>query len=261
MFGSFVLRFKNVSSAASCSKSRFLSTLNNPIDLEKLDVDLFRSKHLWKPSGARAVYGGQVVGQAVAASTQCVTNKKVLNSLHAYFIKGGDPDVPIIYRVRRLNTTNNFEMHSISAKQNGQTIFHCQASYHRPEESPLFHERSMPSAPDPESLISQEDQLKAMLEDPRLPDSSRLLISERLKTPFAIDVRDVTPYNIFEPDSRPPNKLVWMRTRVPLEESDSSMQQCFAAFASDWGLAGASLLPHKLYFGHPKMKVSGLYLM
>jgi len=232
------------------------STLNNPIDLEMLDVDLFRSKSLWKPSGARAVYGGQVVGQALAASTRCVKDSKELNSMHSYFIKGGDPDVPIIYRVRRLNTTNNFEMHSISAKQNGQTIFHLQASYHRPEESPLFHERSMPEAPSPETLLSQEDQMEAWLKDPRLPDTSRALIAERLKTPFAIDVRDVVPYNIFEPEERAPNKLVWMRTRVPLDESDSNMQHCFAAFASDWGLAGASLLPHKLYFGHPKMKVS-----
>ena len=237
------------------SNVRLLSTMSNPIDLEMLDIDLFRSKGLWRPSGARAVFGGQVVGQALAASTQCAKGDKQLHSLHSYFIKGGDPDIPIIYRVRRLNTTNNFEMHSISAKQHSQTIFSCQASYHRPEKSTLFHERCIPDAPDPETLQSQEEYMQELLHDPRLPEPSRQLIMERLKTPFLIDVREVSPLDIFKPDKKLPKKLVWMKTRIQLDKADVNLHRCYAAYASDWGLASASLLPHALYFGHPKMKV------
>lgn len=233
----------------------FSSEVKNPILLETLDVDLFRSVQLWRPSGARAVFGGQVVGQALAASTKCVKDNKELHSLHSYFIKGGDPDLPMIYRVRRLNTTNNFETHSISAKQNGQTIFSCQASYHRPEKTTLFHERCMPTTTKPENLLSQEDLLKELLDDPRLPEKSRLLILESLKTPFAIDVREVSPINIFKPEKKTPKKFVWMKTRLSLDSADVNLHRCFAAFASDWGLASASLLPHGLYFGHPKLKV------
>ena len=233
----------------------YSSVPSNPIDLEMLDVDLFRSKSLWRPSGARAVFGGQVVGQAVAASTQCIKDAKELHSLHSYFLKGGDPDLPILYRVRRLNTTNNFEMHSISAKQNGHTIFSCQASYHRPEKSHLFHERQIPVAPPPESLPSQEDLLLQMLDDPRLPEGNRKVIAQSLKTPFAIDVREVTPTDMFDPVKTAPSKLVWMKTKVPLGSTDVNLHRCYAAYASDWGLASASLLPHGLFFGHPGIKV------
>lgn len=237
------------------SRRNYSALINSPIDLEVLDVDLFRSKHLWRPQGARAVFGGQVVGQALAASTQCITDAKELHSLHSYFLKGGNPDLPILYRVRRLNTTNNFETHSISAKQQGQTIFSCQASYHRPEKSVLFHERTMPSAPHPDSLQSQEDFLLQLLNDPRLQEKSKIRISEALKTPFAIDVREVSPIDIFNPEKRPPTKLVWMKTRLDLSESNVNVHRCFAAFASDWGLASASLLPHGLFPSHPLIKV------
>ena len=229
-----------------------------PIALEMLDVDLFRSKTLWKPVGARAVYGGQVVGQALAASKECIKDTKELHSLHSYFLKGGDPDMPILYRVRKVNSTNNFEMHSISAKQNGQIIFSCQASYHRPEKTTLFHERSMPDSPPPESLSSQETLLGNLLDDSRLPERSRDIIIEALKTPFAIDVREVKPIDLFKTEKREPRKLVWMKTRLDLDPNDANLHRCYAAFASDWGLAGASLLPHGLHFSHPKLKVKFL---
>lgn len=244
------LKFKN-------TIRRFNSDVNisNPIELETLDVDLFRSTHLWRPSGARAVYGGQVVGQALAASTQCVKDNKLLHSLHSYFIKGGNPDMPIIYRVRRLNTTNNFETHSISGKQNGQTIFSCQASYHRPENSSLFHERCMPATKSPEESMSQEDRLREFLLNPNLPQKTRNDILETLKNPFALEVREVDPIDIFKPEKKQAKKLIWMKTKLSLEHADSNTHRCFAAYASDWGLAGASLLPHGIYFGHPQLKV------
>lgn len=227
-----------------------------PIALEMLDVDLFRSKSLWRPSFARAVYGGQVVGQALAASTECIKDDKELHSLHSYFLKGGDPDKPILYRVQRINSTNNFENHSITARQNGQIIFSCQASYHRPEKSNLFHERSMPDAPPPDTLTSQETLLGNLVGDPRIPEQSQAAIKEALKTPFAIDVREVNPIDIFNPEKREPRKLVWMKTRIDLDPNDANLHRCYAAFASDWGLASASLLPHGLHFSHPKVKVS-----
>lgn len=229
---------------------------SSPIALEKLDVFLFRSQSLWRPPGARAVYGGQVVGQALAASRECLTDDKELNSLHSYFLKGGDPTTPILYRVRRLSVTNNFEMHHISGTQQGQIIFSLSASYHRKEESELFHERPMPAAPDPNTLMSQEDYLKVLVEDPNLSPSIKHHMLERLKTPFPIDVREVDPVDLFHPEKKKPRKLVWMRARANLENADLNMHRCIAAFASDWGLASASLLPHGISFGTPKLKVS-----
>lgn len=197
----------------------------------------------------------QVVGQALAASRESLTDDKELHSLHSYFLKGGDPSTPILYRVRRLSVTNNFEMHHISGTQQGQIIFSLSASYHRKEESELFHERAMPDAPDPNTLPSQEDRLKELVEDPNLSQLVKHFVLERLKTPFPIDVREVNPVTFLNPEKRLPRKMVWMRARVSLTDADPNMHRCLAAFASDWGLASASLLPHGIGFGSPRLKV------
>ena len=228
---------------------------SGPIDLETLDIFLYRSKTLWKPPGARAVYGGQVVGQALAASRKSLTDDKDLHSLHSYFLKGGDPTTPILYRVRRLSVTNNFEMHHISGTQQGNIIFSLSASYHRKEDSELFHERMMPNAPDPETLLTQEDILERLMHNPSLNEKIKIHIKESLKRPFPIDVREVKPMELFNPAKQSPRKLVWMKARVPLEDADPNMHRCVAAFASDWGLATASLLPHGISLGMGKLKV------
>lgn len=202
----------------------------------------------------------QVVGQALSASRNCLTDEKELHSLHSYFLKHGNPDIPILYRVRKIAVSNNFENHNISAKQLGQTIFTLTANYHRPETSELFHERTMPEAPDPETLASQEEILERLVVDPRLPEKNKQLLVAALKTPFPIDVREVEPLDIFNPKPRPPRKLVWMKARIP-ETADSvpldtGMHRCLAAFASDWGLATASLLPYGIMPGSAKLKVN-----
>lgn len=234
---------------------RNFTTKDSPIDLEMLDVDLFRSVSLWRPMGARAVYGGQVVGQALAASAQCVIDAKGLHSLHSYFLKGGNPDVPILYHVHRLSVTNNFEVHSITAKQEGNTIFNCTASYHRPEKASLFHERPMPDAPDPESLPNQEARLKEVVQDPRLPEKKKKAILKALETPFPLDCRVVNPTCFFNPEKENPRKLVWMKARIPMEGAEPNMHRCIAAFASDWGLCSTSLLPHGISIGSPDLKI------
>lgn len=230
--------------------------LDHPIDLEMLDVDLFRSKSLWTPVGGRAVFGGQVCGQALAASSRCVESEKELHSLHSYFLRGGVSNLPILYRVRKLNVTNNFEVHNISAKQGGSTIYSCQASYHRPEQSDLFHERAMPEAPPPDSLLSQLDILKNYLVDPRTPEVYKEYIRRSIATPFPIEMREVTPVDFFKPTKQPPRKLIWMRSRLPLAQSDSNAHRCLAAFASDWGLGSSSFLPHGITIASPQLKLA-----
>ena len=210
------------------------------------------------------MYGGQVVGQALAASAQCVTDEKALHSLHSYFLKGGNPETPIVYHVRRLSVTNNFENHNIVAKQLGQTIFSCSASYHRPEESTMFHEREMPDAPDPESIMNQEDRLQEALKDPRLSERRKQGILKYLETPFPIDCREVDPSCFFNPQKREPRRLFWMKARMPLSplsDAEPNMHRCVAAFNSDWGLCSTSLLPHAISAGHPDLKVSQLEIL
>jgi len=197
------------------------NSVSSPLELEILDLDLFRSKSLWRPAGSRAVYGGQVCGQALAASRLCLCDKipKELHSLHSYFMRPGDPDIPIIYRVKRLNITNNFEVHAIEANQLGKTIFGCQASYQRMEDSSLFHERSMPDAPPPETLKSQHQLFQKYLQDPTIDIITKKMIENALESPIPIDVRHVDQQseNILELDKKAEaRKLVWMKAMIPI---------------------------------------------
>ncbi|CAE7424719.1 Acot8 [Symbiodinium microadriaticum] len=113
----------------------------------------------------------------------------------------------------------------------------------------------MPVAPDPETLMSQEERMQQVVNDPRLPGVYKTRIQEELSTPFPIDVREVNPLDFFDTEKRPEGKkLTWMRARIPLAGADANMHRCLAAFLSDWGLATASLLPHGIMFGSPKLK-------
>lgn len=75
----------------------------------ELDVDLYKSKNLWRPTGARGVFGGQVVGQSLMAASRTVSPEYTTHSLHSYFLLPGDPDMPIIYRVNRVRDGSAFQ--------------------------------------------------------------------------------------------------------------------------------------------------------
>lgn len=233
------------------------SVMKNPVDLEKIDVDIYRSTSLWMPLFSKAVFGGQVCGQALAASSKCINGDKVLHSMHSYFMKAGNPQIPILYHVKKLNITNNFEVHNISANQSGETIFTCQASYQRPEKSILCHERKMPEAPDPETISTRVENLQRLIDDDRIPEQYKIMIQNSLKFPFPIDVREINPPNLLDkPKSRKPRKLVWMKALIEIDEHDTNLHNCLAAYASDWGLGNTSLLPHAIPFNQVKLLTS-----
>src|SRR2546429_9654312 len=118
------------------------------LDLERLEVNLFRGVS-WKGDRPR-VFGGQVAGQALVAAGRTVEGKGV-HSLHAYFLRPGDPTVPIIYEVDRIRDGKSFTTRRVVAIQHGEAIFNLQASFHVHEEG-LDHQVEMPEAPSPETL-------------------------------------------------------------------------------------------------------------
>src|SRR5256714_4191566 len=118
------------------------------LDLERLEVNLFRGVS-WKDDRPR-VFGGQVAGQALVAAGRTVEDKSV-HSLHAYFLRPGDPTIPIIYEVDRIRDGKSFTTRRVVAIQRGEPIFNLQASFHVEEEG-FDHQAEMPDAPPPESL-------------------------------------------------------------------------------------------------------------
>src|SRR5918995_4676109 len=143
--------------------SRALEQLLSILDLEQLEVNLFRG--LSPQVGWQRVFGGQVIGQALVAACRTVEGRA--HSLHAYFLRAGDPTVPIIYEVDRIRDGTSFSTRRVVAIQHGQAIFSMAASFHK-DEPGLQHQMKMPEVPPPEALPS-EAELKEQLID-RLPE-------------------------------------------------------------------------------------------
>src|ERR1700754_4075946 len=142
-----------------------VSELLSILDLERLEVDLFRGR--WAQVGAQRVFGGQVIGQSLVAASRTVEGRQP-HSLHAYFLVGGDPKVPIIYEVDRIRDGKSFTTRRVVAIQHGQAIFTLMVSFHN-DETALEHQMPMPDVPPPEDLPS-EAQIRATVV-PTMPEA------------------------------------------------------------------------------------------
>ncbi|MCJ7598261.1 MAG: thioesterase family protein, partial [Methyloceanibacter sp.] len=133
--------------------SQALDQLLAILDLETLEQNLFRG--LSPQAGWQRVFGGQVIGQALVAASRTIEDRAA-HSLHAYFLRAGDPKVPIIYEVDRIRDGGSFSTRRVVAIQHGQAIFSMAASFHKHEEG-LSHQAKMPDVPQPEALPSEAE--------------------------------------------------------------------------------------------------------
>src|SRR5205809_5881050 len=126
-----------------------LDRLIDLLDLEQIEVNIFRGRS--PEERVQRVFGGQVAGQALVAAGRTVPPDRQVHSLHAYFIRPGDPSVPIVYLVDRIRDGVSFTTRRVVAVQHGKAIFNLAASFHRVE-SGMEHQGTMPAVPDPETL-------------------------------------------------------------------------------------------------------------
>src|ERR1700756_3366197 len=135
--------------------SKALDRVVELLNLEQIEVDIFRGR---SPEGERRqrVFGGQVAGQALVAAGRTVPEDRPVHSLHAYFIRPGDPSVPLVYLVERVRDGRSFTTRRVSAIQHGKTIFTLSASFHHAEPGPE-HADPMPDAPPPEQVAKNSD--------------------------------------------------------------------------------------------------------
>ena len=209
------------------------------LDLERLEVNLFRGVS-WKDDRPR-VFGGQVAGQALVAAGRTVDGERVVHSLHAYFLRPGDPSVPIIYEVDRIRDGKSFTTRRAVAIQHGEAIFTLAASFHVPEEG-FDHGIPMPEAPSPETL-PRADELEP-------PTPGRLWARQ------PIDIRYVGGPPWASEPSPSGRQLVWIRADGTLPD-DPVLHTCVVAYASDYTLLGSSLVPHgRSYFRDDIMMAS-----
>ena len=227
--------------------SRALDQLLTILDIERLEENLFRG--LSPQVGWQRVFGGQVIGQALVAANRTV-NGRLTHSLHAYFLRAGDPSVPIIYNVDRIRDGGSFTTRRVVAVQHGQAIFSMAASFHK-EETGLEHQIKMPEVPPPESLPS-EAELKACLIDRVPPQVKAYWERER---PIEIKPVDLSRY--LTPGNHAPSQQVWIRATGELP-NDQSLHQCVLAYASDFTLLDTALIAHGRFVFDPKLILASL---
>ena len=214
-----------------------LQSLLDLLDLERIERDIFRG--FSRSAVVPRVFGGQVAAQALVAAGRTVPGERAAHSLHAYFLRPGDPGVPIVYQVDRIRDGRSFTTRRVVAVQHGQPIFHLSASFQVYEDG-LEHQEPMPPAPDPESLPSADDLLPEHADrfaDPTVVD--RLLAARA-----AVDLRYVEdPPFLTAGRPREPRSQVWFRTRGKLVD-DPLLHVCLATYVSDMTLLDSVLLAH-----------------
>jgi acyl-CoA thioesterase-2 len=215
--------------------NKLLEDLIRVITLERLEDNLFRGQS--RDIGSPQVYGGQVLGQALVAASATVVGRMV-HSLHAYFLRRGDFNSPIVYEVDRAWDGKHFATRRVIAIQHGQQIFNMSASFQVPE-SGLDHQAQMPIVPPPESLRDLETLIQEAAE--LLPPEILRMMGR--KRPF--EFRPVQPPDFAHPRPHPPVKEVWFRASDPLPD-DEALHRCLLAYASDFQLIDTILRPHAL---------------
>ena len=208
-----------------------LAGLLQLLELERLEVNIFRGSS--RDIGSPQVYGGQVLGQALQAAYATVDADRVVHSLHAYFLRRGDFNAPIVYFVDRSRDGHSFTSRRVTAIQHGEQIFNCSASFQKPE--PGFeHQLAMPKVPPPEELPPANAPNSTFLDclSPRL---------QRFVLERPIEFRVVPAAATL---AGAPQQYLWIRMvdRLP---DDDRLHRCLLAYASDFHLLGTALIQHE----------------
>ncbi|BAF15447.1 acyl-CoA hydrolase 2 isoform X2 [Oryza sativa Japonica Group] len=216
------------------------SLLEQILHLEPLEVDIFRGFTLPGAPTFRQVFGGQLIGQALAAASKTVDCLKAVHSLHAIFLIAGDKNLPIIYQVHRARDGTSFATRKVEAKQKGLVIFTLIASFQKDELGFEHQAAIMPDVPPPEELLNLEEIRERRLTDPRFPMQYRNSAAKKKFVPWPIEMR-------FCEDSasqHKPSLNYWFRARGKLSD-DPALHRCVVAYASDLLYSGVSLNPHR----------------
>ena len=235
--------------------NQLLEDLLKVMTLERLERDLYRGES--RDIGSPQVFGGQVLGQALVAATATVEHRAV-HSLHAYFLRRGDFNAPIVYEVDRARDGNHFSTRRVVAIQHGEQIFNLSASFQASEPG-LDHQLRMPDVAPPEGLPDAEFHLRELKMQVPVPEKLRRLFE--YKRPF--EFRPLQPPAFARrdtPESRGPAgspHYVWFRAVDTLPDDDS-LHRCLLAYASDFHLLETAAMAHGVSLLTPNLVVASI---
>ena len=225
-----------------------LASLVDLLALERLDRDLFRGRS--QDLGWGAIFGGQVLGQALSAAAQTVSADRPVHSLHGYFMRAGDVQKPIVYQVDRLRDGATFTTRRVAALQEGEAIFSLEASFQLAVDG-FDHQDPMPAVPPPDELRSERDMALAIAD--HLPPPMRAMaVAER-----PIEIRPVEVRDPLRPRVADPHRRMWYRAIDQLPD-DPALHRYLLAYASDFSFLGTAMDPHGVSWLSPGMQVASL---
>lgn len=206
------------------------------LDLEQIEQNIYRG--LSPDSSYQRTFGGQVIGQALMAAYKTADKDRVCHSLHAYFIRPGDPSVPILYQVERTRDGRSFSSRRVTAVQHGKTIFDLTASFQHRDQGGLEFQSEQPTGwPSPDTLSSEIDLRREAVKKFGVSLDSSFI------SPRPIDWRPIDPYDYENIEAKPPEHSIWMKAAGSLGDraDDVAMNQCVLAFASDYAILEACI--------------------
>ena len=221
--------------------------------IETLDLEEIELNHYLATSpneGWQRVYGGQVIGQALVAASRTVSTDRSAHSLHGYFLRAGDTDIPILYKVDRIRDGKSFTTRRVVVVQRGQAIFTMSISF-QVDEGGLNHQFDMPDIPGPDDLQT-EDEIR-QVQSKNWPKE----FQDSFSGSSAIQVKPIEPIDLLNPKPAEPAQRCWMRCGDKLPD-DPRIHQCVLAYLSDWSLLDTATRPHAVSFMQDNVQVASL---
>ncbi len=219
--------------------------------LEPLDLNLFRNR-LNQRNANGALFGGQVLAQALAAATLTAPDDRAVHSLHGYFLRAGQSDRPVIYQVDRTRDGGRFSTRRVTALQAGEPIFHMELGFHAAEEG-YDHQRAVPDGVPPPDDLPDLATLAATMGE-RLPEFVRRRWADRARP---VEVRPVDPEAFLDGRGREPRRRFWLRMPSAAGAPDAA-QATLLTYVSDYWLAGTAVLPHAVPMPGPQVFLASL---
>ncbi|PHR83308.1 MAG: acyl-CoA thioesterase II [Colwellia sp.] len=216
------------------------------LKLETIEKGIYRGQS--QDLGFRALFGGQVMGQALSAAQETVSTDRYVHSLHSYFLRAGDASKPVVYEVENIRNGASFSTRRIKAIQNGQAIFYMTVSFQCPEEG-YNHQDVMPTVPNPDDVPSYSDFLSTYKD--ALPRGMR----EKFLAEKPIEIRPIQQYNWIKPEKTDSNYQIWLKTNGNLPD-DLRIHSCMLAYASDFHFLPTALLPHGASHLQPNFQIA-----
>ncbi len=219
--------------------------VNKTLNLEQIEVNMFRGQT--PPEERDRIFGGQVIAQALLAAYKTIDGR-ICHSLQSYFIRPGDPAVPVLYQVERSRDGKSFTTRRVIAIQKGEQIFNLACSFQIPEQG-LEHQSALPAVPPPDQVPDESERVRERFKNQ--PDELARWMRDR-----PIEMRPTNPQNFLTPEPLPPEEKIWMRARGDVGD-DIVMNQAIMAYASDMSLLSTGMRPHGVTW-HTGMQTASL---